>query len=186
MLSKLDEVVADASAAFEEFDYARTLERTEAFFWWFCDNYVELVKGRAYESRGADGAASARRALREALSALQRLLAPLLPFATEEAWSWWHAGSVHRSAWPTPTDLAGDPALVNPVIEVLTRVRRAKTEAKQSQRASVERLDVIAPTDALAGLSAGEADLLDAGSISAVSITEGSPLACDVALAQPV
>jgi valyl-tRNA synthetase len=186
MLAKLDGVITEATDAFEGFDYARALERTEEFFWWFCDNYVELVKGRAYESRGADTAASARRALREALSALQRLFAPLLPFATEEAWSWWQVGSVHRAAWPTTTDMSGDPTLVDPVIEVLTRVRRAKTEAKQSQRASVERLDVVAPAEALAGLSAGEADLVDAGSITVVSIAEGSPMSCDVVLAQPV
>jgi valyl-tRNA synthetase len=186
MLSKLDDVITEATDAFEGFDYARALERTEEFFWWFCDNYVELVKGRAYESRGQDTAVSARRALRQALSALQRLFAPLLPFATEEAWSWWQVGSVHRAAWPTASDLAGDPTLIDPVIEVLTRVRRAKTEAKQSQRASVERLDVVAPAAVLAALSAGEADLVDAGSIDAVSIAEGSPLSCDVALAQPV
>ena len=84
MLAKLDGVIADATAAFEAFDYARALERTEAFFWWFCDNYVELVKGRTYDEQRPDGADSAKRALREALSAVQRLLAPVLPFAAEE------------------------------------------------------------------------------------------------------
>ena len=90
MLAKLDAVIAEATTAFERFDYARALERTEAFFWWFCDDYVELVKGRAYGSRGDDAATSARTALRTALDALQRLFAPILPFAAEEAWSWWH------------------------------------------------------------------------------------------------
>ena len=93
---------------------------------------------------------------------------------------------MHRAPWPTTSDLSGDPTLIDPVIEVLTRVRRAKTEAKQSQRASVERLDVVAPAAVLAALLAGEEDLVDAGSIDAVSIAEGSPLSCDVALAQPV
>ena len=64
MLAKLDAVVAEATAAFDGFDYARALERTEEFFWWFCDDYVELVKGRAYGSRGDAAAASARHALR--------------------------------------------------------------------------------------------------------------------------
>jgi valyl-tRNA synthetase len=186
MLAKLDGVIAEATDAFDGYDYARALERTEEFFWWFCDNYVELVKGRAYESRGADAATSARRALGEALSAIQRLFAPLLPFATEEAWSWWREGSVHRAAWPTTSGLGGDPDLVDPVIEVLTRVRRAKTEAKQSQRSSVERLDVTAPAAALAALSAGESDLVDAGSIEAISLAQGDALTCSVALAQPV
>jgi valyl-tRNA synthetase len=186
MLAKLDGVIAEATEAFEGYDYARVLERTEQFFWWFCDNYVELVKGRAYESRGAEAATSARRALREALSALQRLFAPLLPFATEEAWSWWQEGSVHRAPWPTRSDLGGDHELVDPVIEVLTRVRRAKTEAKQSQRSSVERLDVIAPATVAGGLSAGESDLVDAGSIELISIVDGPTLDCTVSLSQPV
>ncbi len=95
MLAKLDAVIDDATAAFEAFDYARALERTEAFFWWFCDNYVELVKGRTYDEQRPEGADSAKRALREALSAMQRLFAPTLPFAAEESWSWWNESSVH-------------------------------------------------------------------------------------------
>jgi valyl-tRNA synthetase len=183
MLAKLDDVVTEATDAFEGFDYARALERTEEFFWWFCDNYVELVKGRAYESRGAEAAGSARRALREALGTLQRLFAPLLPFATEEAWSWWQDGSIHRAEWPTPTGLGGDPSLVEPAIEVLSQVRRAKTEAKQSQRATVSRLAIVAPAAEQASLAAAEADLLDAGSIASVSITVGAPMTCAIELA---
>ncbi len=92
MLAKLDDVIAEATTAFEGFDYARALERTESFFWWFCDDYVELVKGRGYGSRGDEAATSARSALRIALSTLQRLFAPFLPFAAEETWSWWQTG----------------------------------------------------------------------------------------------
>ncbi len=108
MLAKVDAVIAEATTGFEAFDYARGLERTESFFWWFCDNYVELVKNRAYEAMGPDAAASARRALREALSSIQRLLAPVLPFATEEAWSWWNDTSIHAADWPAPSGLGGD------------------------------------------------------------------------------
>ena len=111
MLAQLVSVIDEATAAFEAFDYARALERTESFFWWFCDDYVELVKGRAYGSQGDDAAASARAALRAGAVALHRLFAPLLPFVTEEVWSWWQDGSVHVQPWP-PADR--QPAAIPP------------------------------------------------------------------------
>ncbi|MGH9133312.1 MAG: valine--tRNA ligase [Ilumatobacteraceae bacterium] len=182
MLAKLDDVIADATTVFDGYDYARALERTEAFFWWFCDNYVELVKGRAYGSRGDAAAASARAALRAALDTVQRLFAPILPFASEEAWSWWHDSSVHAASWPAPRPLGGDPDLLDPVGEILGEVRRAKTEAKQSQRAEVAELRVTAPAAMHAAIEAGRADLADAGSIRAITVETGTQLRCEVAL----
>jgi valyl-tRNA synthetase len=181
MLARLDGVVAEATAAFEGYDYARALERTEAFFWWFCDDYVELVKGRAYGSRGDGGAASARAALRQALDTLQRLLAPTLPFAAEEAWSWGHDGSVHVASWP---EAAGaDGALdLEPVSEILGRVRRAKTEAKTSQRAPVARLVIGAPDELRPAVDAAQADLVDALTVTTIELTAGDELTVDVEL----
>ncbi len=185
MLAKVDAVIAESTTGFEAFDYARGLERTESFFWWFCDNYVELVKNRAYEAMGPQAAASARRALLEALSSLQRLLAPFLPFATEEAWSWWHATSIHAAEWPAPSGLGGDPTLIDPTIDALTLVRRAKSEAKVSQRADVESVVIRAPESARAALDAGLADLAAAGTIATASIVtaDDGSLSCDVTIA---
>ena len=183
MLAKLDEVVSDATAAFEAFDYARALERTETFFWWFCDNYVELVKVRTYAEDRPAAADSAKLALRTALSTLQRLFAPTLPFATEEAWSWWQDSTIHRSPWPIAAELGGDTTLIDPVIEVLTQVRRAKTEAKVSQRAAVDSLVVSRPAALTEALEQGRNDLVDAGSIAELSFVDGAELTIDATLA---
>jgi valyl-tRNA synthetase len=168
MLARLASVVDEATTAFETYDYARALEKSESFFWWFCDDYVELVKTRAYsEGTGSD---SARAALQRALSTLQRLFAPHIPFATEEVWSWWQTGSIHRASWPTRTDLLGGTTpvestevLLDAVCNVLAVIRRTKTEAKVSQRAEVEHVLVNATEKQISLLQMGLVDLLNAG-----------------------
>ena len=102
MLQRLAAVTADATRHLDGYDYSAALRDTEAFFWWFCDDYIELVKRR----RAGDdaGAASANAAAQLALSVMLRLMAPYLPFTTEEVWSWWQSGSVHRSAWPVASE----------------------------------------------------------------------------------
>jgi valyl-tRNA synthetase len=171
MLASLAAVVDEATAAFDDYDYARALERTEAWFWWFCDDYLELVKGRAYDD-AHPGAASARAALRRALGCVHRLLAPLLPFVTEEVWGWWREGSVHRAAWPTRDEvLAGVPsdsdaaALLAATCEVLAAIRRTKTERKVSQRAEVARCEVRGPALRIALLAGHDGDLRNAGGV---------------------
>jgi valyl-tRNA synthetase len=177
MLHRLAGVVEEATAAFEAFDYARVLERTEEFFWWFCDDYVELVKTRGYLSHSEEGAMSARAALRRALSTLQRLLAPLLPFVTEEVWNWWQPGSIHQSQWPTTTDLTlgltsgPNEELLDAICGAIGVIRRAKTEAKVSQRAVVTEASFIASIDAASAITAGWADIADAGSVEKWSVT---------------
>ena len=151
LLARLRGVVTEATAAMEAYNYTRALEVTESFFWQFCDDHVELVKTRAYGEDGgpAEGATSAKAGLATALSVLNRLLAPVLPFATEEVWSWWQTGSVHRAAWPAVEELpsGGDPALVGVAADALAAIRKAKSEAKVSMRAPVESAVVHAPAD---------------------------------------
>jgi valyl-tRNA synthetase len=180
MLTQLAAVVGEATAAFEAYDYTRALDRSESFFWRFCDDYVELVKGRAYGSDPA--AASAKAALGLALSTLQRLFAPFLPFVTDEVWSWWQSGSVHRAAWPTASELpsGGDPAVFDAAAQVLTEVRKAKTTAKRSLKADVESVVVTGPADLV---RQAESDLLDAGRVRSISYAEGPDLSVEVTLA---
>jgi len=177
MLARLASVVDEATTAFETYDYARALEKSESFFWWFCDDYVELVKTRAY-SEGA-GSDSARAALQRALSTLQRLFAPHIPFATEEVWNWWQTGSIHRASWPTRTDLLGGTSdiestevLLDAVCNVLAVIRRTKTEAKVSQRAEVEHVQVSATEMQISLLQLGLVDLLNAGVAQTIEFSQ--------------
>ncbi len=179
LLAALAELVGEATDAFEAFDYARALERTEAFFWSFCDDYLELVKGRAYGGAQYSAAAtrSARVALELSVSALLRLFAPFLPFVTEEVWSWWQDGSVHRASWPDPQELAAatgdaDPLVRTVASEVLQAVRRTKSDAKRSMRAPVERVVVTDTARRLRALSAAAPDVREAGAIALLDTVE--------------
>ena len=202
MLARLSEVVREATEAFEGYDYTRALERTERFFWEFCDDYLELVKARAYGDantatgggnggNGGNGengengenaaARSAHAALREALDVMLRLFAPFLPFVTEEVWSWWCEGSVHRAAWPEARERGGDPELLPVVAAVLGRVRKAKSDARLSMRAEVSRLTVTGARAAL--VRRAQDDLCGAGVIDEFVLREGEgDLLVEVAL----
>ena len=180
MLAGLAAVVQEATDAYEAYDYARALERTEGFFWPFCDDYVELVKARAYQDPADAGPASARAALGLALSVLLRLFAPVLPFVTEEVWSWWHRGSVHRAPWPSPAELPagvvpGDTAVLDMASWVLGAVRRAKTEAHRSMRVPVERLSVSDTPERLQLLGRAEDDVREAGGVVELVTSVGAP-----------
>ncbi len=186
LLSRLAGVVEEATAAMEAYNYTRALEVTEAFFWSFCDDHVELVKSRAYGTGAA--AESAQAALALALSVQLRLFAPVLPFVTEEVWSWWQAGSVHRAPWPAAAELpaGGDPEVLPVVAAALAGVRKAKSDAKVSMRADVESATVTAPAAQVPLVEAGRADLTDAGRIASLTVVAGEgPLSVDVVLAPP-
>jgi len=194
MLAALGDVVDQASRAYESMDYAKALEVTEAFFWTFCDDYLELVKDRAYGGRDVavseESAASARAALRLALSILLRLLAPVVVFATEEVWSWFNDGSIHRAPWPDRSELTGageaDPALLAAVGEVLARVRKAKSEAKVGMRAEISSMTLVGPAAGLEHVRAAESDLTAAGHITTLTYAVGEELGVrDAAIIAP-
>ncbi|HYO68219.1 MAG TPA: valine--tRNA ligase [Archangium sp.] len=114
-LGRLAELVEQASAAHRQFDFAAALAATESFFWsGFTDTYLELVKARARgeSAAGEQARGSAVASLRLGLDVLLRLFAPVLPFITEEVWSWSFAEesghkSIHRAPWPNAGLFAG-------------------------------------------------------------------------------
>jgi valyl-tRNA synthetase len=168
MLAGLDAAVADATAALEGADWTAARERIEAGFWAFCDDYLELVKDRAYRE-GDEAGRSARGALRVALEVHLRLLAPYLPYATEEVWSWWRDGSVHLASWPdrVPAAAGVDRRPLEAASVVIHALRRAKSQAKRPLRTPVTLAVVGGPPELLDAVRVAEADLGAAGRVAA-------------------
>jgi valyl-tRNA synthetase len=192
MLTDLGALVVDATAALDDYEYSRAVDRTEAFFWSFCDNYLELVKSRRYGDFGPEGAASANRAMQAALSVLLRLFAPYLPFVTEEVWSWWREGSVHRAPWPTAADLdqiaapdAEASAVLAATTEVLGEIRRAKSEAKRPLKVGISRAVVRGTPERLAQLEKAKSDLCAAAIIQELLFEPADTPSLDLEFAEP-
>src|SRR5687768_16535761 len=178
-LANLANLVRECTSDFDAYDYARALQRTETAFWQFCDDYLELIKSRRYGDRGEAMAASANTAMLVALSTFLRLFAPFLPFVTEEVWSWWQTGSVHRSQWPVPEEIeafatpgAGAAPLVH-ASELLAEIRRWKSLNKVSISTPV---NVTLSFDAAAydDLPVYELDLRAAGRVQELRRVTGS------------
>jgi len=187
LLAALADVVRQATTAFDAFDYTGALEVSEQFFWQFCDDYLELVKERAYGDADDPAVRSAQAALALALDVMLRLLAPIMPFATAEVWSWWKEGSVHTASWPTPAELGadGDPAVVSAVSAALVEIRGAKSQAKVSMRTDVDAAVFSGDAATLRRLQSVEADLRAVGRISGqvAWVEGGGPLSVEVSLA---
>jgi valyl-tRNA synthetase len=175
MLAALGEVVSGATKAFEGYDHTKALELTESFFWNFTDDYLELVKERAYGQNTDPAAqASAVSALRIALLSITKLMAPFIPFAAEEAWSWWQEGSVHRASWPAPDELAAftdsqTPNLLSLASQALIGIRKAKSDEKLSMKAEISSLTIEANESDIEALKLIESDLKSVGKIDQIS-----------------
>ena len=183
MLAALAEVVTGATKAFESYDHTKALELTESFFWNFTDDYLELVKERAYgQNTDPVGQASAVSALRIALLAITKLLAPFIPFATEEAWSWWQEGSVHRSVWPVSDDLSASSGNQNAKLltlasQALIGIRKAKSDEKLSMKAEISSLTIEASDADIESLKHIDSDLKSVGKIDEINYKASESLA---------
>jgi valyl-tRNA synthetase len=187
LLGRLATVVLKATEAFEAYDYTSALEAAEKFFWEFCDDYLELVKERAYAEDGGAPTESARATLAIALHVQLRLLAPFLPYATEEVWSWWQEGSVHRAHWPAAADLgsaaAADDTVLTAVAATLTGIRGAKSQAKAKMRAPLSRVEVTGATPLVEAAAQAANDLRAVGSIVGELVFTADDTVTDISVA---
>ncbi|MCP4004567.1 MAG: valine--tRNA ligase [bacterium] len=175
LMRKLRELLERATDALDRFEYSIALQSTEEAFWDFCDNYLELVKVRAYAEDDSEERRSAVATLRLALRIFLRLFAPFMPFVTEEVWSWRFAQPgreefIHTSPWPTVDELAAIedtrlPNVYSAAVEVSQKIRAAKTQARKSLRWPVERLEVAASDADVEGLRSALGDVLASGGV---------------------
>jgi len=182
MLTSLSLLVEECTEQLEAYDYARVLERSERFFWSFCDDYLELVKARRYGDFTPEGAASANSAMLVALSTMLRLFAPYLPFVTEEVWSWWQPGSVHRAPWPTSEEVVASIGGADAVaVDVsmhcqlaLTEVRRVKALHKKSAKSVIDEAVLPSALEALGPAARDFQAAMHIRSLSFADIAEAS------------
>ena len=183
MLTELAALVDEVTAAFDEYEYTRALDRTEVFFWSFCDDYLELIKQRRYGAEGEAGAQSANRAMQAAMSVMLRLFAPFLPFVTEEVWSWSHPGSVHRAAWPASSEITaviGDrsseaAAAFKLASDVTARLRHQRSINKRSFKVPV-RATVSSDETQTALLNRVKSDVASGNNVTALHFQPGATL----------
>jgi len=159
LTARLRALVREVTDRWDAWDHAGALSLTETWFWTdFCDNYLELVKTRAYDSDP-----SALGTLRTSLDVVLRLFAPFVPFITEEVWSTMaKEGSIHVAAWPREDDLpeTDDEGAFDIAVGLLTQIRKAKSDAKVSIKTPVDRLIIKARADELKLLESVLDDLL--------------------------
>ncbi len=200
MFARLANVITEATAALESYDHTKALETCERFFWDFCDNYLELVKLRAYGEENSTGresdplqfqaTMSARVSLLTATRIMLRLFSPFLPFVSEEVWSWFQDGSVHLTAWPSAEQFdfeirqsalalfgidevnlsAANQHLLDSISDILAGIRKQKSEAKRSMKTRVEMLELRGRKNDLDELNQGLSDLCDAGVVEQYSL----------------
>ncbi len=171
--ARLRTLVERATASFEDLNHAQALAETESFFWsHFTDTFIELAKLRARDEEDAAGRGSAVATLRLGLDVLLRLLAPFLPYVTEEVWSWVFAQekgqpTIHRAPWPGADDFAGIEAPADAdsfeiAVDCWSAVNKAKADAEVSVGREVERLVVAAHPETLRRLEPVLPDVLAA------------------------
>ncbi len=194
-VASLNEVIETATIAFDRFDYASALDKIEAHFWQFCDHYIELVKGRAYREEDINKKMSALATLDWSLKTYLRLLAPFIPYITEEVWSWRYAKassnqlgkqSIHQTKWPSIDEfqniIASSKVQFEQAIEILTVVRTTKSQANMSMKHPVERMIIHSPEQNWSSYETIKDDISRAGMINQITFSPSETVTIEVKL----
>ena len=188
-LAKLRDLVERSTANFESFQHAPVLQEVESFFWSnFTDAFIELAKLRARAEDPDDAAqrGSAVTALRLGLDVLLRMLAPFLPFITEEVWSWTFAEekgqpSIHGAPWPSSADFADVPApeaaeSFDIAVACWGAINKAKSDASVSMGREVLQMTLAVNTKTMALLEPVLGDVLAASRCQAHALATDDSL----------
>ncbi|MEA3324131.1 MAG: valine--tRNA ligase [Euryarchaeota archaeon] len=181
VLSKLNTLIRDVTDAMDKYQFDIALKMVKSFAWdTLADHYIELAKYRLYGKPSPEQQA-ARQTLGTVIETLTRLLAPTIPFFSEEVHSYLPlSGSVHADAWPL-----ADTSLIDPDVEqegerirdIAHAIRRYKSEHGIALNAQLEGIEIYA--DAKSG-SSGDA-IVDGRAVIAgaantpVSVIAGTP-----------
>jgi valyl-tRNA synthetase len=154
IIGQLNKTIETATREFDDYDYTAALEAVEKFFWKdYCDNYLELAKGRLYGDMGSSvDTQSAKHSLYYVHKALLSLFAPFFPYITEELFSdlypteFTAQTSIHaRGFWPDInaypySDAIADQA--NGALDIVSAVRKMKSANNLSMRVPITMLHV--------------------------------------------
>ena len=106
---------------------------------------------------------------------------------TEEVWSWWQEGSIHRSEWPTPREIERllpeegeaarqeDDQAYSWATDVLLEVRKQRTEARQPFKVPISSVRITADEADIGRMPVVEADLRAALRVQAFHAAVGDP-----------
>jgi valyl-tRNA synthetase len=135
-LNKLNLLVKDSTENFSNYEYSKVKQDVEHFFWSdFCDNYLEIVKKRVYQGKG-EAKVSAQYTLYKSLLTMLKLIAPIMPFITEEIYQTYFkknekVKSIHISEWPE-AEKVKDFATLDVFYNILSKVRQEKSNNKKA------------------------------------------------------
>jgi valyl-tRNA synthetase len=159
MLDKLEQTLEKVQIEFARYEYSTAKTIAEDFFWnIFCDNYLEIVKVRAYNpnDNNLPGKISAIYSLYFALEVILKLFAPILPYVTEEIYQALYPNklnSIHQKAsWPRLSKVKNDAEIVKAseyLVEISNFVRKFKSEAKLSLKTPINSLYIASKDDEL-------------------------------------